>query len=194
MHDHDIRAILRQDLQQKYGTGPDTEVIDELSIRGGRTRIDLALVNGVLHGFELKSDFDTLRRLPEQAEAYGTVCDRVTLVVGERLVRRAIDFIPDWWGVMLVRVDDDGRALFRNFKLSQTNPSLDAVAVARLLRRSEAGAFLVDLGYCRPHDRASRQELCQFLAENVKLAVLCEQVRICIRARRSVVGPRSYDD
>src|ERR1035441_10347577 len=120
MHDLEIRSILRNDLQRKYGGNPDTEVIDELTIGGGRNRIDLALVNGVLHGFELKSDFDSLCRLPEQVQAYGMVCDRVTLVVGERHAEHAVQLVPDWWGVLLVR-SGLRRAIFRNLKLPQIN-------------------------------------------------------------------------
>ena len=194
MHDQDIREFLRRDLQQRHGGDPETKVIDELSIGGGRSRIDLALVNGVLHGFEIKSNYDTLSRLPEQAKLYGTVCDRMTLVVGERLIRSAIDHLPDWWGVTLVRADDAGQLEFCNFKFAQTNPSLDAMAVARFLHRSEAVAFVVELGSGSPSQRVSRQELCRFLAKNVKLPVLCERVRTCIRARQSLSGPRSYGD
>jgi len=193
MHDLEIRSILRNDLQKKYGGNPDTEVIDELTIGGGRSRIDVALVNGVLHGFELKSDYDTLRRLPEQVQIYGTVCDRVTLVVGERHVEHAVQVVPDWWGILVVR-SGRRRAIFRSLKLPQINPSLDPLAIARLLRRSEAAAVFSELGISEPKHRASRQELCQFLAGHVELPLLCHRVRSHLRARQSAVKPRSYGD
>ena len=193
MHDREIRSILRNSLHRKYGGDPDTEVIDELCIGGGQSRIDLALVNGVLHGFELKSDYDNLCRLPGQVQAYGTVCNRVTLVVGERHVRQAIELVPDWWGVLLVRYGYR-KPIFRNLKVSQTNPSISPLAIARLLRRSEATAFIADLGLREPEYRASRQQLCQFLASEVELPLLCHRVRNCLRARRSVAKPRSYGD
>ena len=191
MHDLEIRSILRNDLQRKYGGNPDTEVIDELTIGGGRSRIDLALVNGVLHGFELKSDFDTLRRLPEQVQVYGTVCDRVTLVVGERHAGQAVQLVPDWWGILVVR-SGRKRAIFRALKLPQINPSLDPLAIARLLRRSEAATVVSELGFAEPNHRASRQELCLFLARYVELPFLCHRVRNCLRARRSAAKPRTY--
>jgi hypothetical protein len=191
MHDLEIRSILRNDLQRKYGGNPDTEVIDELTIGGGRSRIDLALVNGVLHGFELKSDYDTLRRLPEQAQMYGTVCDHVTLVVGERHIEHAVQLVPDWWGILLVR-SGRRRAIFRALKLPQTNPSLDPLAIACLLRRFEAAAVIADLGFGEPCHRVSRQQLCEFVASNVELPLLCHRVRKCLRARQSVAKPRSY--
>jgi hypothetical protein len=189
MRDLEIRNILRNSLQRKYGCGSDTEIIDELWIGGGRSRIDLALVNGILHGFELKSDFDTLRRLPEQIQVYGTVCNCVTLVVGERHLADAAQLAPDWWGIQVVR-SGGRRAIFRTLKNPQTNPSLNPLSTACLLRRSEAISVIADLGF-GDQPRASRRELCQLLATSVELTLLSSLVRTCLRARRSVARLRS---
>jgi hypothetical protein len=193
MHDPDIRNALRTDLHRRYGADPDTAVIDELSIRRGGTRVDLALVNGVLHGFELKSDYDSLCRLAEQVQAYGSVCNRATLVVGERHVKNAADIVPDWWGIRIVR-SCSGRPTFRDLKLPQTNPSLDPMAIARLLRRSEAYAFIADLGWGEVDITASRRQLCDVLASRTELQLLCHRVRCCIRARQSGATRRSCGD
>jgi hypothetical protein len=193
MHDPDIRNALRTDLHRTYGADPDTAVIDELSIRRGGTRIDLALVNGVLHGFELKSDYDSLCRLAEQVQAYGSVCNRATLVVGERHVKDAADLVPSWWGIRIVR-SCSGRPIFRDLKLPQRNPSLDPIAIAQLLRRSEANAFIADLGWGELSSTASRKELCNLLANRTEFPLLCHRVRCCIRARQSDATRRSYGD
>ena len=193
MHDKDIRNALRVELREKYERVSDTAVIDELAIAGGRNRIDLALVNGVLHGFELKSDFDSLSRLVEQVRGYGTVCDSVTLVVGERHLRRAIDLVPDWWGILVVRYGKR-HPVFRCLKHPQTNPSVDPIAVARLLRRSEAADLLRESGYGEPDCRASRRQLCDFIADHVELDLLRRCVRDRIRERRSAAIPRSCGD
>ncbi len=193
MHDPEIRNALRSDLHRQYGADPHTALIDELSIRRGGTRIDVALVNGVLHGFEVKSDYDSLCRLAEQVQAYGTVCDRATLVVGERHVKKAVDLLPDWWGIRVVR-SANGQLMFRDLKLPRTNPSLDPTAVAQLLRRSEANVFIADLGWGERDRTASRRQLCDLLASKTELPLLCDRVRCCIRARQSVATRRSYGD
>lgn len=193
MHDPEIRNALRTDLHRRYGADPDTVVIDELSIRRGGTRIDLALVNGVLHGFELKSDHDSLCRLAKQVQAYGGVCNRATLVVGERHVKNAVDLVPDWWGIRVVRSGSE-QPIFRDLKLPQTNPSLDPTAVAQLLRRSEANVFIADLGWGKPDRTASRRQLCDLLASKTELPLLCDRVRCCIRARQSDATPSSCGD
>jgi hypothetical protein len=150
-------------------------------------------VNGVLHGFELKSDYDSLCRLVEQVQAYGSVCNRATLVVGERHVKNAAELMPDWWGIRVVR-SDSGRPIFRDLKLPQANPSLDPVAIAQLLRRSEAKAFITDMGWSELDSTASRRQLCDFLASRADLPLLCHRVRCCIRARKSDAIQRSYGD
>ena len=193
MHDHDIRRVLRNRLTALYGSDPDTAIIDELSIRGGRNRVDLALVNGVLHGFELKSDYDTLCRLPDQVSAYNTVCDRVTLVVAERHLKDAVEFIPDWWGIRVVRGMSKG-LVFRDFKLAQTNPSMNPIAVAQMLRRNEASALLANFGATEATAITHRRQLCRLIADTIELRLLCGYVRRCIRARQSAAPLHSYGD
>src|SRR5260370_36720159 len=99
MNDRDVRKALRAQLILEHRGEPDTLMIQEMAIPRGAARIDIAVVNGWLHGYEIKSDLDTLVRLVSQRDAYCGVFDRVTLVVGERHVRDAIEFVPDWWGI-----------------------------------------------------------------------------------------------
>jgi hypothetical protein len=68
-----------------------------MGIWSGSVRIDVAVINGELTGYELKSDRDTLERLPLQAELYSRVFDRLILVVGKRHAKKAIEHIPEWW-------------------------------------------------------------------------------------------------
>jgi hypothetical protein len=37
----------------------DTRVVEEMGIWAGSVRVDIAVINGEFHGFELKSDRDT---------------------------------------------------------------------------------------------------------------------------------------
>ncbi|WP_197480754.1 sce7726 family protein [Rhodococcus sp. EPR-157] len=62
--------------------------------------MDVAVVNGALSGFELKSARDTLRRLPKQIEIYSRVLDHAVLVVADNHLDSAMSLVPDWWGVV----------------------------------------------------------------------------------------------
>jgi len=193
MRDRDIRSALMNDLRLSHLGDPDTAIVEELSIRRNGARIDVALVNGTVHGFELKSDFDTLCRLPEQAPAYSEVCDHATLVVGERHVLKAIELVPDWWGIRVVR-RNSATVAFRDLKLAQINPCTSPTAVAQLLRREEVLNILISLGIESEGTRASRQQLCLTLAKTVEFSMLSEKVRCCLRARQSAGIRPSCDD
>lgn len=80
LRDLDIRRALRALLAEGHAGEPGARVVDELGIRQGSARVDLAVINGSINGFEIKSDADRLDRLGRQRDAYGTVLDTVTLV------------------------------------------------------------------------------------------------------------------
>lgn len=181
--DAHIRAILKRELLSRYKDDRETVIIEELGVHHGTSRIDLAVVNGLLHGFELKSDRDTLARLPEQATAYGAVFDRVTLVVGERHVRRAVEVVPDWWGIRVARAEPLGSS-FCDLKLPIDNPSRDPESVVALLWRNEALRFLEELGAAGGMHSKSRAAIYSSLLETVDLNCLCRRVRRCLRERQ----------
>ena len=109
-NDTDIRAALRNKLTSTYGNHPETVVLDELGVCRGEVRVDVAVVNGKIHGYEIKSDRDSLRRLAGQVELYGKVLDQATLVVGERHFDAAAAMLPEWWGLLLVDFTSSRRA------------------------------------------------------------------------------------
>src|SRR6266851_6542601 len=101
MRDQDVRQALRDKLQDQYAYDPDTRIVEEMGVWSGSVRIDVAVINGELTGYELKSDRDTLERLPVQADLYSRVFDRLTLVVARRHAQKARDCIPKWWGIVV---------------------------------------------------------------------------------------------
>src|SRR5689334_921725 len=96
-----LRGILEKKREQYRGQGHRAEIFDELGVQHGANRVDYAIVNGIMCGYEIKSDRDTLDRLPEQVKEFSEVFDELTLVVGKRHLYKAIHHIPEWWGVWL---------------------------------------------------------------------------------------------
>jgi hypothetical protein len=182
MKDAQIRAATKQALFSQHRGDPETVIFEELGVQHGFSRIDLAVVNGELHGLELKSDRDTLARLPEQAESYARVFDRVTLVVEERHVRGAVDLVPDWWGVR-VACQESGRLRFCDLKHAVRNPSPDPAAIVALLWREEALHFLEELGIAGGVRSKCRAEIYSRLVGETDVDVLCHMVRTCLRKR-----------
>src|SRR3954453_16495336 len=99
MRDREVREALHSKVLREHHGQANTLVVDELGLRHGMVRVDIAVVNGFLHGYEIKSDADTLSRLPTQVDVYSKVLDRATLVVGERHVEKAKLCVPEWWGI-----------------------------------------------------------------------------------------------
>jgi len=182
MNDTQLRIATRQVLFVHHMGDAETVIFDELGVQHGLARIDLAVVNGELHGFELKSDRDTLARLPEQAESYGRVFDRVTLVLEERHVRGAVDLVPDWWGVRVACQESD-KLRFWDLKHALRNPSPDPAAIVALLWREEALHFLEELGIAGGMRSKCRAEIYSRLATKIDIDVLCNRVRTCLRKR-----------
>ena len=108
LRDHDIRPALRRWVQELEPGSPDCVVIEELGLNKGAVRVDVAVVNGIMHAYEIKSDADSLRRLSKQAEHYGKCFDRVSLVLGSRHVEFARNAVPSWWGLMRVTPGGNG--------------------------------------------------------------------------------------
>jgi hypothetical protein len=146
--DPTIRAGLRLRLFSRHAREGDTVLLEELGLRRGQVRIDLAVVNGSLHGYEIKSDRDNLRRLATQVDVYGKVLDRATLVVGDRFLDEALDVVPSWWGVL--HVGSASRALqFRTVRRSRKNPQRDPRALVELLWFDQAIALLEERNAAR---------------------------------------------
>ena len=81
LSDADIRLIVRSLLHDEADDG---RVFEEVGLLQGEARPDFLLVNGSLHGYEIKSDLDTLRRLDNQIRVYSKVLDLVTIVATPR--------------------------------------------------------------------------------------------------------------
>lgn len=181
--DPELRDALKRRVLVRHQHDPETRVIDELGLAHGTSRIDIAVVNGQLHGIEIKSDRDRLVRLESQMAAYNAVLDRVTLVVGARHVEAALQAVPTWWGVMLAQVGPRGGIHFQSLQRARRNPAVEPLAVAELLWRDEALTLLEQLGAARGLSGARRAALYTRLAEVAPLVRLRAHVRERLRAR-----------
>jgi hypothetical protein len=183
MKDADVRATLRARLQAAHADDPEALLVDEFGIDQGTVRIDLALITHDLHGFEIKSDRDTLDRLPTQAAYYGTVLDRATLVVGERHYLKARAMIPAWWGIQIALPIRRGLVDLREDRAPALNPGVNPFAIAGLLWRAEALGLLEKLDAAVDLYDKPRAFLHYRLSTLLPLDDLRATVRACLRAR-----------
>lgn len=185
MRDSDVRAVVKNWLQVKYAHN--SRIVEEMGVWSGTVRIDLAVINGELHGFELKSERDTLARLQDQAELYSQVFDRMTLVAADRHYDKAISKIPDWWGITTARFEYNAVAL-QPIKEARRNPSIDPLQVARLLWRQEALAILERRGLSRGYKSRTADVIAARLADVLSIGELSAEVRAILKSRSDWLG------
>jgi hypothetical protein len=181
--DIDIRTALRDNLVAAFRADPDTLILEELGLRHGATRVDVVVVNGCLHGYEVKSDRDSLKRLPRQMKMYSEILDYVTLVVGQRHAAKAEPTIPSWWGIQVADLDQDGKVCLQEVRQPLENPTPDKLAIAKLLWRDEAISFLEELGAVDGIRSKPRRVVYARLAEVVPLDALRLRVRHQLKSR-----------
>lgn len=183
-NDSIIRTALMKILSKDHEGDSETKIISELGLKHGEARVDIAVVNGVIHGYELKSDLDTLIRLPNQIRIYNSVLDQVTLVVSKDHLHEAVKLIPDWWGIIIAKmIDSNGEIKFCTIREPEDNHFQDSVSIAKLLWREEALSILERVNQAQGVRSKSRQVIYEKLAVTLDQKTLGNEVRKCLRTR-----------
>lgn len=185
MNDKIIRERLKSSRLRKYVEDPNSLVVDELGLRHGAGRVDVAVINGLIQGYEIKGETDNLRRLPIQRDIYNSVLDRATLVAAERHIDKSLEIVPGWWGVVVVARKNDTLTM-RQLRKARSNPTQSPLAIAKLLWKSEALFALDEIGEARGLRSKKRLAIYERLAETTSLK------QICAIARRQLLRRKNW--
>lgn len=180
MRDIDIRRALRVEMARRHCGEPDTLIVEELGLCQGTARIDLAVVNGSIHGYEIKSEHDTLARLPNQTDIYNRALEFITIVVAPIHVNKIGKIIPAWWGILCALQDGNDLRLEQS-RESARNPEIMPFALAQFLWREEALQALADHGLAigmrhKSRDHLWRRIALEFTHEELEHTV-CERLK-----------------
>jgi hypothetical protein len=186
--DTDLRVALRPHLLAEHASEPDTVVIEELGLCRGQVRVDIAVVNGLLHGVEIKSDRDSLRRLAAQADIYSRIFDRATLVVGRSHLVDALEIIPAWWRVLRSVAGQDGPR-FKVVRRGRKNPSRDPRYLVELLWLDEAIEFLEQRDAARGVRGKPRHVVWDRICDSFEV----EEIATAVRAKLKLRAARQAD-
>ncbi len=178
--DADIRSVLLASLKAKYSDKNHDLIVEEFGCKAALA--DVAVINGFLHAYEIKSDSDSLDRLPSQMDAYESVFEYVTLVCGRRLLERARTAIPDWWGLQRAEFKV-GVVSIRELRAPKPNPNQSPLAVAKMLWKIEALRVLRKYGHRGVTSKCTADEVSNALAAHVPIAELTNEVRQAVKAR-----------
>jgi hypothetical protein len=112
------------------------------------------------------------------------VVDTAILVVERAHPLRAAMHVPEWWGVWRAAERGADSVELHVVRDPEPNPNVQPFAVAQLLWRNEAFDVLRQRGLQRGLSAATRWRLWEALAAEVPLAVLRQEVRERLKARR----------
>jgi hypothetical protein len=198
MNDPQIRNAFHSTYLLMDHIEPNTLILDELGLEHGECRADIAVINGHLNGFEIKSDKDTLYRLENQINIYNAVFDHSSIIVSDSHILAAMRMIPEWWGVILAIEDFHSSCIqFKLIRSPQQNIYVDDYAVVQLLWRNEAQEALLNLGMRGKQLREKRSNLYHYLVERLNSQDLRFLVREYLKKRQSwrcPVRPFLYGD
>lgn len=175
--DIDIRKALHTQKLKAYHSCSNTIVVDELGLAHGKNRIDIAVFNGCLHGYEIKSSKDNLERLPDQLSIYRMCLEKLTLVVAPNHLDKVFSISPLWCGILLADKGPRGGVNFSTIRRAQKNPEINAVSLAHLLWKKEAIALLDKLGVGINKQKLSRVELYSQLSQFVSIGELSAWIK-----------------
>jgi hypothetical protein len=185
MNDIEIRQNFHKKNLRRQHAQKDTLVIDELGLNHGKCRADIAVVNGHLIGYEIKSDNDSLRRLEEQVKSYNSVFDMVSIIVGDRYINSIQNYIPYWWGVIVSVRGPRGAVNFNIIRNARTNKNIDPISIAQLLWRNEAIEILQKNKVSNKILRQPRTVLYEYLVNILSICELRKTVRNYFKKRRN---------
>lgn len=183
--DFEIREALHRKVLKAYHRCDSTIIVDELGLAHGKKRIDVAVLNGHLHGYEIKSAKDTLARLPEQLNQYRKSLQKLTVVVAPNHMDGVLSIVPEWSGIIEARKGPRGGINFTTIRKATLNPEVDGVALAHLLWRKEAIELLTRFGLSDKELNKSRKQLYEIIANEASLVELVSWIKEKFMARET---------
>lgn len=186
--DADIRRALHAKRLQKIKAQPDTLVIDELGLAHSKSRVDVAVINGCIHGYEIKSAKDNLDRLASQIDIYRQTLQKLTIVAAPKHIEGILTHAPEWCGVIAAEQGPRGGISFQVYRNAATNPEIDPVMMAHLLWRDEVIELLNKAGYAPRELRQPRKQLYEMLCEVMTVREITASIRSFMAQREAWRG------
>jgi hypothetical protein len=182
MRDADIRQILKENQLNRYIVDENSKVVRELVIPAAKARIDMAVINGHLHGFEIKSASDTLIRLPTQIDAYSKIFDFLSVITEKKHSSKIYTAVPDWIGLYECSTSN-GEKKIEEIRPPSQNDNKVGFHIAKLLWNEELLTVLRALNI-KFRRGARNWILAETLAESLDVDTLSRLVREQLKRRK----------
>lgn len=181
MRDFEIRQHLKVLHLHDYYCDRESKVVDELELPVTGTRIDVAVINGSFHGFEIKGASDTLSRLQYQIEGYTKVFDYLAVVSEKKYLDKIIELVPEWVSVIEC-VNDNGYISLSEVQHGSRNIDTNPFFQAKMLWKEEMINLLSNHNIkFRKSDRTWL--LCEAIVNNFDKQSVSNHVRTILKNR-----------
>jgi hypothetical protein len=129
-------------LLKKYGTRNSVYFSE---FRVGNSIADIAMFNGESKAFEIKTEYDTPRRLDKQMDDYKRFFDKCYIIIPEDKVDEYWDIIESTTGV-IVMSRNNGRIILKEIRHAEQNERFDSEILMSCLRIEEYKNIVLSLG------------------------------------------------
>lgn len=171
-----LKAAVIDKLYAASHVDRDAVLISEMVVDNWARRADVVLANGKLWCFEIKSELDTLSRLPGQIATFTRSFEKLVIVVAAKFENAARALLPEGVGLWVEEADGLLKERVRPRILPLSKEAAIKAMTAAELRR------LLACNGAAPSSDAQRAELCQ-LASALPASDLANAARDAIKKR-----------
>jgi hypothetical protein len=140
-------------------------IIEELHVHNGNAIADVVALYKEAHCFEIKGDSDKIERVIKQGHYYNLSFRKITLVTTIKHLDKAIDILPEFWGIMVAK-RKNGKVLLKHIRKTKNNPDFNKSLALLTLWKSEMLNLIEQKNY-RTQNK-SRKLLAELIALSKK--------------------------
>jgi hypothetical protein len=191
MTDNIVRLAFHRSILKSQHESADVVVVDELGLKNGLIRADIAVLNGKLIGYEIKTNSDNLSRLPNQIKAYNEVFDKIYIITGDKHLQSVLEYVPEWWGIFLITDCPTGSYNFKRCRKAKKNNQRNAFGIAQLLWKDEVVEILTCVLKNKLKSKVTKEELYEALSNKYTPSRLSSLVLKYLKSRQTWRTSRS---
>lgn len=147
-------------------------MIEELRVYNGNAIADVVALFNEAHCFEIKGATDKVERITVQSTFYNAAFRRITLVITESSLSKALKIAPPFWGIMVAHMLDADQVSFQRIRSAKQNPEFTKELAALTLWKSE----MLELLQGQQHHRQPRDILAQLISASTRKAELSSHI------------------
>lgn len=113
--------------------------IFELNV--GNSRLDLCKINSISTAFEIKTEYDSPKRLNQQMKDYFQVFEKVYLICSVHNLKSMIHYVPSECGIYTYYITRTGKYVYKKVRSAVRSDYISAFAQLSVLTKKDMNVF-----------------------------------------------------